>query len=167
MKNSDLLNDYLNIGSTKSGFLMSGGKCVYLYNNLCCDAICRRVLMKADKVEILAEYADELLFFRDGASLKAYKGGKRILKISELIVPYEIPSRGGGLCGVFAYEMDKRLIDAHFTDVRILELIDSMIVGNRITDPALIEKFRELEEAVRTGEVSALNKIYLNGKNIG
>lgn len=167
VKNSDLLNDYLNIGSTKSGFLMSGGKCVYLYNNLCCDAICRRVLMKADKVEILAEYADELLFFRDGASLKAYKGGKRILKISELIVLYEIPSKDGGLCGVFAYEKDQRLMDTHFTDLRILEFINSLIGGKQCEDPVLNEKFRELEEAVRTGEVSALNKIYLNGKNIG
>lgn len=150
MKNSELLKDYLNIGSTKSGFLMTGGKCVYLYNNVCNDAVCKRVLLIADKTEILADYADELLFFRDGAKFTTYKGGKCILKISELIILYEIPSEDGGLCGVFAYEKDQRLMDAHFTDARILELIDSLIVGKQNTDPALNEKFPKYASSTRS-----------------
>lgn len=166
MEISDLLNDYSKIKSTKSGFLMTKGRCVYLYNNVCCDALCRRVLLRVEKTEILADRADELMFFRDGAKLTVFKNGKRVLKLSKLIVLYEIPSNDGGLCGVFAYEKDTRLMDAHFTDDRVLEFIDSLLVGNRSADPALAEQFRELEKAVRTGEVSALNKLYLNGKNI-
>ena len=53
------------------------------------------------------------------------------------------------------------LADAHFTDGRIAKLIDRLLVGNRDTGTVVKEDFKALEEAVRTGEVKALNEIYL------
>ncbi len=166
MKISELLEEYSAIPETKSGFLMTHGKCVYLYNNICCEAACRRVMLQADSTEILAEYTDELFICHSGAKLTVYRGGRRLLKVRELMILYEIPSVDGGLYGVFAYEKDKRLMDSHFTDGRIAELIDSLLIGENSTRSEISEEFKKLEEAVRTGEVSALNKIYINGKNI-
>ncbi len=57
-------------------------------------------------------------------------------------------------------------MDSHFTDSRITELIDSLLIGESNTHSAISEEFRKLEEAVRTSEVSELNKIYINGKKI-
>lgn len=166
MEMSELLKSYSAITETKSGFLMTHGKCIYLYNNICCDAVCRRILLHADKTEILAEYADNLFICRSGAELMVYRNSRRSLKVQELMILYEIPSDGGGLYGVFAYEKDKRLMDSHFTDSRITELIDSLLIGESNTHSTISKKFQKLEEAVRTGEVSALNKIYINGKKI-
>lgn len=166
MKISELLGNYSAINETKSGFLMTHGKCVYLYNNICCEAACRRVLLQADNTKILAEYADDLFIWRSDVKLTVYKGARRLLKVRELMILYEIPSADGDLYGVLAYEKDKRLIDSHFTDSRIAELIDSLLIGENNTHTEISEEFKKLEEAVRTGEVSALNKIYINGKNI-
>ncbi len=165
MEMSELLEEYSVITETKSGFLMTQGKCVYLYNNICCEAACRRVLLQTDSTEILAEYAD-LFICRSGAKLTVYRKARRLLKVRQLMILYEIPSVDGGLYGVFAYEKDKRLMDSHFTDGRIAELIDSLLIGENSTRSAISEEFKKLEEAVRTGEVSALNKVYINGKNI-
>ncbi len=165
MEMSELLEEYSAITETKSGFLMTQGKCVYLYNNICCEAACRRVLLQTDSTEILAEYAD-LFICRSGAKLTVYRKARRLLKVRQLMILYEIPSVDGGLYGVFAYEKDKRLMDSHFTDGRIAELINSLLIGENSTHSSISEEFKKLEEAVRTGEVSALNKIYINGKNI-
>lgn len=167
MKLSDLLQNYSEISGTKSGILMTSGKCVYLYNNACCEAVCHRVLIRADKLEIFAELADDLFVYRYGADIYAFKNVKRILKIKEIIILYEIPSENGGLYGVFAYEKGVRLMDSHFADGRISELINSLILGESRAEFSESEEFKRLEEAIRTGEVSALNKIYINGGNIG
>ncbi len=166
MKVSELLESYSAITETKSGFLMTHGKCIYLYNNICCEAACRRVLLQTENKEVFAEYADKLFTYREGAKLTVYRNSRRSLKVRELIILYEIPSIDGGLYGVFAYEKDKRLMDSHFTDSRITELIDSLLIGESNTHSAISEEFRKLEEAVRTSEVSELNKIYINGKKI-
>lgn len=167
MKLSDLLQNYSGISETKSGFLMTSGKCVYLYNNACCESVCHRILIRADNLEILAECADDLFVYRYGAEIYAFKNLKRILKVREIIILYDIPSENRGLYGVFAYENGVRLMDSHFTDSRISELIDSLILGENRAEISKSEEFKKLEEAIRTGEISALNKIYVNGSNIG
>lgn len=167
MKLCDLLQNYSEVSETKSGILMASGKCVYLYNNACCEAICHRVLIRVDKLEILADCTDDLFVYRYGAEIYAFKNSKRILKIKEIIILYEIPSENGGIYGVFAYENGVRLMDSHFTDGRVSELIDSLILGENHTEISKSEEFKKLEEVIRTGEVSALNKIYINGGNIG
>lgn len=166
MEMSELLESYTAITETKSGFLMPHGKCIYLYNNVCCEAACHRVLLKADNTEILAEYADNLFISRSAEKLTAYRDTRRLLKVRELIILYEIPFDDGGLYGVFAFEKDKRLMDSHFTDERLSELIDSLIIGESSTNSNITEQFKQLEDAVRSGEVSALNKLYINGKKI-
>lgn len=166
MKLSDLLQNYSGISETKSGILMTSGKCVYLYNNACCESVCHRVLIRADKLEILAERVDDLFVYRHSAEIYAFKNLKRILKIREIIILYEIQFESGGLYGVFAYENGVRLMDSHFTDGRISDLIDSLILGKSRAELSKSEEFKRLEEAIRTGEVSALNKIYVNGGNI-
>lgn len=167
MKLSDLLKSYSEIPASKSGILMTAGKCVYLYNNACCEAVCRRVLIRAENLEILAEHTDELFIYRSGAELCAYKDLKRILKVSEIIILYEVRFEDGGLQGVFAYEKEQRLMDSHFTDSRISELIDRLILGENRAESTTAEEFKKLEDAIRSGEVNSLNKLYLNGKNIG
>ena len=167
MKLSDLMQNYSEISESKSGILMTSEKCVYLYNNACCEAVCHRILIRADKLEILAERADDLFVYRYGSEIYAFKNLKRILKIEEIIILYEIPSENGGLYGVFAYENGVRLMDSHFTDSRISKLIDSLIIGESRADVSQSDEFKKLEEAIRTGEVSALNKIYISGGNIG
>ena len=166
MEMSELLKDYTAIAETKSGFLMTQGKCFYLYNNVCCEAICRRVMLRSDNTEILAEYADNLFVSRSADKLTAYRSKRRLLKVKELMILYEIPFDEDELYGVFAYEKDKRLMDSHFTDVRISELIDSLIIGEDHAKSTKAEDFKNLEERIRSGEISALNKLYINGKKI-
>lgn len=166
MEISELLEQYTAITETKSGILMTQGKCIYLYNNVCCEAVCRRVMLRSDSTEILAEYADNLFVSRSADKLTAYRSNRRLLKVRELIILYKIPFNDGGLYGVFSYEKDKRLMDAHFTDRRISDLIDSLIIGDNSTSTAITKHFKQLEEAVRSGEISALNKLYINGKKI-
>lgn len=161
MNKSDIMKEYMELIGTKSGFMMTGGKCVYLYNNVCCEAKCRRILLRSDSDEVFAEYAVGLFVSRCGAKFTAYKNLRRLLGVRECIVLYEIPLEGDPLYGVFSGGAEFTLADAHFTDGRIAELIDRLLVGNRDAETVISEDFKALEEAVRTGEISALNKIYL------
>lgn len=167
MNISELLKAYSDAPDTKSGFLMTSGKCVYLYNNFCCEAVSKLVFMRSSKTEILSDKCGEFFVCRYGAKILAYKDFRRITGLNELVILYEIPSENdGGLCGVFAYEKDKRLIDAHYTDARISELINSLITGESQRAAIVGKQMKQLEQAVRSGEVTELNKIYINGKRI-
>lgn len=161
MDKSDIMKDYLEFTGSKSGFMMIGGKCVYLHNNVCCDAECRRVLLNSERSGIFAEYAEGVFVSRCGAKFTAYRNSRRLLGVRECIVLYEVPLENDPLYGVFLGGTEFTLADAHFTDVRIAELIDRLLVGNRGTGMVAKDDFKALEEAVRTGEVKALNEIYL------
>lgn len=166
MKLSDLIKDYCGISSNKSGMLFTHGKSIYLYNNVCCDSICRRVLLRSENIEILSERTDELLVYRSGAELAVYKDNKRLLRVDELVILYEIPCDDNSLYGVFAFKRNLRLMDSHFTDERILQLIDELIAGESQGDTESVEEFHSLEQAVRAGEVKLLNRVYVNGKAV-
>lgn len=161
MDKSDIMKEYMELIGTKSGFMMTGGKCVYLYNKVCCEAKCRRILLRSDGDEVFAEYAEGLFVSRCGAKFTAYRNSRRLLGVRECIVLYEVPLEIDPLYGVFSGGTELTLADAHFTDSRIAELIDSLLVGDHYTETVVKEEFKALEEAVRTGEISALNKIYL------
>lgn len=161
MEKSDIMKEYMAFTGSKSGFMMTGGKCVYLHNNVCCEAECRRVLLNSERDGIFAEYAEGVFVSRCGAKFTAYKNSRRLLGVRECIVLYEIPLESDPLYGVFSGGKEFTLADAHFTDGRIAELIDRLLVGNRDTGTVVKEDFKALEEAVRTGEVRALNEIYL------
>lgn len=64
MKNSEAVEKYKLYPRTKSGIIFDHGKCVYLHNDACFEAKCHRVLLRADKKEILAEWLDELVITR-------------------------------------------------------------------------------------------------------
>lgn len=161
MEKSDIIKGYMELTGTKSGFMMTGGKCVYLYNNVCCEAKCRRVLLRSDGDEIFTEYAEGLFVSRCGAKLTAYRDSRRLLGVRECIVLYEVPLKNDPLYGVFSGGAELTLADAHFTDGRIAGLIDRLLIGNHDAETVIKEEFKALEEAVRTGEVRALNEIYL------
>lgn len=161
MVTSKIIKEYMMLTGTKSGIMMTGGKCVYLYNNVCCEAKCRRVLLSSDGDEVFAEYADGLFVSRCGEKFTAYKNERRLLGVRECIVLYEVPLENDPLYGVFLGGAELTLADAHFTDGRIAELIDRLLTGSHCADKAVVEEFRALEEAVRTGEIRALNEIYL------
>lgn len=166
MKLSDPINHYCGITANKSGMLFTHGKSIYLYNNVCCEAISRRVLLRSEDIEILSERTDELLVYRSGAELAVYKDNKRLLRVDELVILYEIPCDDNSLFGVFAFKRNLRLMDSHFTDERILQLIDELIVGVSKSDTESVEEFHRLEQAVRAGEVNLLNRVYVNGKAV-
>lgn len=158
MEKSDIMKGYMELIGTKSGFMMTGGKCVYLYNNVCCEAKCRRIMLRSDGDEVFAEYAEGLFVSRCGAKFAAYRDSRRLLGVRECI---EVPLKNDPLYGVFSGGVELTLADSHFTDDRIAELIDRLLIGNHDTVTVVKEEFETLEEAVRTGEVRALNEIYL------
>ena len=161
MENSEVLKKYDAFSGAKSGFITQNGKLIYLYNDVCCEAKCRRILLKSAREEILAEYADGLTITRCGAKFEVYKKSRRLLGIRECIVLYEVTLSENSLLGAFMGGKELMLADSHFTDGRVFELIDRLIVGGNAPDTALKEEFNELERAVRIGEVKALNEIYL------
>lgn len=161
MNNSETVKKYHSFSGAKSGFITENGKLIYLYNDVCCEAKCRRILLKSAREEILAEYADGLTITRCGAKFEVYKKSRRLLDVRECVVLYEVTLSENSLFGAFTGGKDFTLADSHFTDERILELIDRLIVGGNAPETALKEKFNELERVVRIGEVKALNEIYL------
>ncbi|MCM1166602.1 MAG: hypothetical protein NC299_04055 [Lachnospiraceae bacterium] len=161
METSEIMKEYTALEGAKSGFFTADGKFVYLYNNVCCEGVCRRILLKSKSDEILAEYADDLFVWRCGAALRVYRNSRRLLGVGELIALYEIPLESDPLYGVFVGGTEFTLGDSHFTDGRIAELIDRLLVGGRGADTVVKDEFRALAEAVRNGEVGALNEVYL------
>ena len=161
MEKSDIMKEYLALAGTKSGFIMTDGKCVYLYNNVCCEAKCRRVLLSSESDEVFAEYAEGLFISRCGTKFTVYRNSRRLLGVRECILLYEVPLENDPLYGVFSGGTELTLADSQFTDGRIAELIDRLLMGNRGAGTVVKEEFKALEEAVRTGEIKALNEIYL------
>lgn len=161
MVTSKMIKEYIMLTGTKSGFMMTGGKCVYLYNNVCCEAKCHRVLLNSESNEVFAKYADGLFVSRCGAKFNAYRNERRLLGVRECILLYEVPLENAPLYGVFFGGDKLTLADAHFTDGRIAELIDRLLTGSHCAGKVVMEEFIALEEAVRTGEIRALNEICL------
>lgn len=161
MKKTDALEKYNSFTGEKSGFITQSGKLIYLYNNACCEAKCRRVLLRSERENILADYFGDLIITRCGANFEVYCNSRRLLGVSECVILYEVVLSENSLCGAFTGGKELLLADSHFTDPRVLKLIDRLIVGESAAEPVLGERFKELEEAVRIGEVKALNEIYL------
>lgn len=162
----DIIRKYLDIRETKSGILTEGGKCLYLYGNICCEARCRRFFLRSEQTEICSEYAEGFLVVRSSDRSSVYHNSKRMLRVKELIVLYEIDFEQSSMYGVFSGGKDLPLADSHFTDRRISELIDRLIVGGETSDTAAGKRLEALEQAVVTGEVNALNDLFLHGKPI-
>lgn len=162
----DIIRKYLDIRETKSGILTEGGKCLYLYGNICCEARCRRFFLRSEQTEICSEYAEGFLVVRSSDRSSVYHNSKRMLRVKELIVLYEINFEQSSMYGVFSGGKDLLLADSHFTDRRISELIDRLIMGGETSDTAAGKRLEALEQAVVTGEVNALNDLFLHGKPI-
>lgn len=162
----DIIRKYLDIRETKSGILTEGGKCLYLYGNICCEARCRRFFLRSEQTEICSEYAEGFLVVRSSDRSSVYHNSKRMLRVKELIVLYEIDFEQSSMYGVFSGGKYLPLADSHFTDRRISELIDRLIVGGETSDTAAGKRLEALEQAVVTGEVNALNDLFLHGKPI-
>lgn len=162
----DIIRKYLDIRETKSGILTEDGKCLYLYGNICCEAKCRRFYLRSEQTEICSEYAEGFLVVRSSDRSSVYHNSKRMLRVKELIVLYEIDFEQSSMYGVFSGGKDLLLADSHFTDRRISELIDRLIVGGETSDTAAGKRLEALEQAVMTGEVNALNDLFLHGKPI-
>lgn len=165
MKKIEPLDEYLSISGHKSGFLMTDGKCVYLYDNLCCDAECLRLVMKSESKEIDANYCEDFLLICAEEKLAAFSKSLKILKISELILLYKIQLSDSELFGTFTGG-DLPAGDIRYTDSRISEVYDHFLsVGKqRISRPS--NHFWELEKAVESGEVKAICKLFTDGKPI-
>lgn len=162
----DIIRKYLDIKETKSGILTESGKCVYLYGNICCKAKCRRFYLRTEQTEICSEYAEGFLIVRSGDRSNVYHDSKRMLKVKELIVLYEINFESSTMYGVFSGGNELPLVDSHFTDRRISELIERLIVGAETSDISASKRLETLEQAVITGEVNALNDLFMHGKPI-
>lgn len=94
-----------------------------------------------------------------------WENSRRILGVHECIILYEILLPENRLYGVFTGGKELQLVDSHFTDERIAVIIDRLIVGDSSAGSTSVPEFVELELAVRTGEVRALNEIYLKYGN--
>lgn len=162
----DIIRKYLDIKETKSGILTESGKCIYLYGNICCEAKCRRFYLRSEQTEICSEYAEGFLIVRSGNRSNVYHDSKRMLRVKELIVLYEIDFEDSTMYGVFSGGKELPLADSHFTDRRISELIERLIVGGEAPEISANKRFEALEQAVITGEVNALNDLFLHGKPI-
>lgn len=162
----DIIRKYLDIRETKSGILTEGGKCLYLYGNICCEARCRRFFLRSEQTEICSEYAEGFLVMRSSDRSSVYRSSKRMLKVKELIVLYEIDFEQSSMYGVFSGGNELPLADSHFTDRRISELIDRLITGGEPAGTASGKRLEALEQAVITGEVNALNDLFIHGKPI-
>lgn len=166
MKPDEILNEYLDVDVSKSGFMMTGGKSIYLYDNLCCDAECLRILLKSEKHDIDAAYSEDFLLTCTGTKLTAYCGFRRVLKLSALILEYRITLPEGELYGIFTGGSELPAADIRFTDKRITQLTDYLMSGGKQCSFQPSGKFTELEKAVESGELRTLCRLYSNGRPI-
>lgn len=159
------LKNYLSLPGSKSGFLMTGGECHYLFGNRLCEAKCALLQLKSETAELMTEYRDGLLVVIREGELSVYLGGKRLLRVAELFLMYSVSTDSGQLFGVISGG-SLPCDDVRFSEQRLCELFRTVIIGRNEQDKAYSEELNQLKRLLDSKEIMELNGLYLSVKPI-
>ncbi len=166
MSLSDIISEYLSANVTKSGLLMVGGKCLYLYGELCCEAECSFITINENSFSSSGEFINDLFIMKTGTKITLYKNYRRVLQLKELISIYRIPLPDGEINGIFTGGQEVFNTEMQFTDRRIADLVKYLITGNRRNRVAVRGEFQKLEQAIASGEVKELSQVNKTGHSL-
>ena len=165
MEIANNLKHYLSLSGSKSGFLMTGGECRYLFGNRLCAAKCELLRLKSESVEIMTEYHDGLLVVIREGEPSVYIGGKRVLRLTELFLLYSVSTDSGKLFGVISGG-GLPCGDVRFCESRLCDLFRAVITDKTERSKAYSEELNELKRLLDGREIRELNGLFLAGKPI-
>lgn len=146
-------------------------KCIKLIFDLtvkqCCEANLLRVVIRSESAEISADSADNLLVtMRDDCCCEAYLGGKKILRLKELILSYEIPLESSPIFGMISGGREFPAQSVQFSDIKIAGLLNALLDRRKASDEFHSRELAELARSLESHEVKALSQMYAAGKPI-
>lgn len=163
------LKRYPGITGKKSGFLITGGKCFYLFGNRCCEAKCELLMINSDSMSVMSDTHESLLAYlseesSDGVQgLRLYIGGKMALRVRELVLMYSVPLNGHEFCGIISGGMALPTQDVRFTDNRLTEVIRTLLQRREEVHFTADEQIKQLALSIERDEVKALSELHLAG----
>ncbi len=166
MKLKDLLDEYIKLNVKKSGFLMTNSKCLYLYDNLCCQSECLRLILKSNSHEVDAQYSDDFMVICTDAKTTVFCGLRRVPDLSELILQYRITLSDSELYGTFTGGNELPAADIRYTDKRVATLINYLMSVRNSKNTITSKEIQMLEQAISTDELQAICELYSMGKTI-
>lgn len=157
MSPDEMIQKYLDTSCVKCGFLTCGNKSFYLL----------RVVLRSESAEISADSADNLLVtMRDDCCCEAYLGGKKILRLKELILSYEIPLESSPIFGMISGGKAFPAQSVQFSDIKIAVLLNALLDRRKAADEFHSRELAELARSLESHEVKALSQMYAAGKPI-
>lgn len=167
MKPEELIQKYLDTSCSKAGFLTCGGRSFYLFGNQCCEAVCRRVILRSEGAKLDTITAENLLAVVRDDCCEVYLGGKRILRLVGLLISYEIPLQPEPLFGVMTGGREFPAQSLQFSDGRIAGLINTLTERHSSAEKFSSKEFSELVRSMELHEIKALSGLYATGKPVG
>ena len=146
MSPDEMIQKYLDTSCVKCGFLTCGNKSFYLFGKQC-------------SVENL------LVTMRDDCC-EAYLGGKKILRLKELVLSYEIPLESSPIFGMISGGRAFPAQSVQFSDIKIAVLLNALLDRRKAADEFHSRELAELARSLESHEVKALSQMYAAGKPI-
>lgn len=159
------LKNYLSLSGGKSGFLMVGGECRYLFGNRLCSAKCELMILTSESAEIVTQYHDELLVIMREGEPSVYISGKRVLRITELFLMYSVHTGSGQIFGVISGG-NLPSGDVRFSEPRLCEMFKAVFSARTEQNKVHSDELNELKRLLDSNEIKELNRLYLVGKPI-
>lgn len=167
MNPDEMIQKYLDTSCVKCGFLTCGNKSFYLFGKQCCEANLLRVVIRSESAEISADSADNLLVtMRDDCCCEAYLGGKKILRLKELILSYEIPLESSPIFGMISGGRAFPAQSVQLSNIKIAVLLNALLDRRKAADEFHSRELAELVHSLESHEVKALSRMYAAGKPI-
>lgn len=157
--------NYLSLSGSKSGFLMTGGECRYLFGNRLCAAKCELLRLKSETIDLMTQYHDGMLVVMREGEPSVYIGGKRLLRVTELFLMYSVNTESGQLFGVISGG-NLPNGDIRFSESRLCELFKAVIEGKTEQSKLYSEELNELKKLLDRSDIKELNGLYISGKPI-
>lgn len=145
-------------------------KCIKLIFDLtvkqCCEANLLRVVIRSESAEISADSVDNLLVTMRDDCCEAYLGGKKILRLKELILSYEIPLESSPIFGMISGGRAFPAQSVQFSDIKIAVLLNALLDRRKAADEFHSRELAELARSLESHEVKTLSQMYAAGKPI-
>lgn len=166
MNPDEMIQKYLDTSCVKYGFLTCGNKSFFLLGKQCCEATLIRLTLRSESTEISTDSVENLLVTMRDECCDAYIGGKKILRLKELLISYEIPLESSPIFGVMTGGRAFPTESLQFSDVRIAMLINMLIDRRKAAGEYHSRELSELARSLESREVKALSRMYAAFKPI-
>lgn len=160
------LKNYISLSGSKSGFLMTGGECCYLFGNRFCAVKCELLRLRSETIDLMTQYHDGMLVVIREGEPSVYICGKRLLRVTELFLMYSVNTEEiGQLFGVISGGSLPNG-DVRFSEPRLCELFKAVLKVKNEQSKLYSEELNELKRLMDKSDIKELNGLYISGKPI-